>query len=818
MNDTAPGICFHCGAPVPAGTSWTATVFGAVRPMCCPGCAAVATSIVGAGMEGFYRERDGYSATAPELPADARELKLFDARAKLGDAAAYAIDGIRCAACIWLIERTVRTLPGVRLAELNIGSGILSVQSDPARCKPSDILGAIQAIGYGAAPADATPYSERLQREKRGLARRLFIAGLSMMQVMMYAIPAYLASDGTMDADMAGLMRWAGFLLTVPALCYSAQPFFRGAWRDLRNRVLGMDVPVTLGIAAAFGASVVATVSGRGEVYFDSITMFIFLLLASRYLELHARLRAAKALDAMLRAAPVSARRMPHWPEARDTELVITEALRAGDAVLLCAGDLLAADAVIIEGATSIDLSVLTGESRAQQRAAGEELPAGASNLAHPVVVRISREASASTLSLILDAARKARLEKPSLATWADTVAARFVAVLLLFALGAFLFWQHKDASQAWPVLISVLVVSCPCALSLAAPAVLAAANARLLGQGILAIRPHVLEALHRATHIVFDKTGTLTVGKPTLQAADLIDGCTRDSALGIAAAIAAGSSHPLSAALHEAARELQKPLAIGAAMSFAGRGMEAEIDGIRYRLGSAEFVAQLCGSPMPFAPVTVGSEVCLGSSEGWLARFVLNDALRRDARAVIEHFKAAGKTIVLLSGDRQAFVADVARELGIDQATGDCLPEQKVEAVRALQREGAIVAMVGDGINDAAVLGAADVSFAMGEGSSLAQASADCVLLTGRLDALCETDRVATDAARLMKQNLTWAALYNLAAVPGAAFALIDPWMSAIGMSVSSMLVVANALRIYRQPSGSRRRTRARLMQARAV
>jgi Cu2+-exporting ATPase len=752
------------------------------------------------GMENFYRERNGYSAKAPEAPGVTEELRLFDTRADLGTKSSYAIEGIRCAACIWLIERSIRGLQGVDSADLNIGNGILNVECDASRCKPSDILAALQSIGYRACPADATPYSERLQSEKRGLSRRLFIAGLSMMQVMMYAVPAYLASDGTMDRDTADLMRWAGFILTLPAVFYSAQPFFSGAWGNLKNRVLGMDVPVALGIAAAFAASVAATLAHRDPVYFDSITMFIFLLLASRTLELHARLRAATALDAMLRTAPSSARRMPHWPQDRTCELVATDVLQPGDAVLLRAGDVLAADAVILEGETRIDLSVLTGESRAQRRVTGDALPAGASNLANPVTVRISRAANASTLALILDAARRARLQKPSLASWADTVAARFVGMLLLLALGSFLYWLHADASKAWPVLISVLVVSCPCALSLAAPTVLAAANARLLGEGILAVRPHVLETLHRATHIVFDKTGTLTSGKPMLHSIETTPACTQDSALAIAASIAVASSHPLSVALCEAACDMDKP-AIGASpQGFAGQGMEAEIGGHRYRLGRAEFVAQLCESPAPFASNASGSEVCLGCSAGWLARFVLQDAPRRDAAAVIAYFKAAGKCVILLSGDRQGFVEEVARRLTIDEAVGDCLPEQKFERVRALQHSGAIVAMVGDGINDAAVLGAADVSFAMGEGSSLAQASADCILLSGRLESLCEVDRIASKSARLMKQNLAWAACYNLAAIPGAALAMVNPWMSAIGMSVSSMLVVLNALRIYRK------------------
>ncbi|HEX8956894.1 MAG TPA: heavy metal translocating P-type ATPase, partial [Burkholderiaceae bacterium] len=811
MNARDLSLCFHCGTPVPPGANWSATVSGESRPMCCPGCAAVANGIVAAGMERFYLERDGFSARAPQLSSSPEELHLFDFRAGSASGtdanadASYAVEGLRCAACIWLVEHTVRALPCVRQAELNFGTGILQVSCDTGQCKPSDILGAIHAVGYLAHPADSTPYSESLKREQRALFRRLFIAGLSMMQVMMYAIPAYLANDGTMDRDMAGLMRWAGMLLTLPAVLYSAQPFFAGAWRNLRQRILGMDVPVALGIAAAFGASTAATLARREPVYFDSITMFIFLLLGSRYLELHARMRAAAALDRILRATPASARRLAHWPQDQRSELVNAETLQPGDHVLLGAGDVLAADGVIEQGATRIDLSVLTGESRPQQRTIGDALPAGACNLAHPVVLRIVRPAEASTLALVLEAARKARLEKPGLATWADSVAARFVAGLLALTLASFLYWQVTEPARAWPVLIAMLVVSCPCALSLAAPTVLAAANARLLGQGVLTIQPHVLEALRRATHVVFDKTGTLTLGKPAIRSIETVADMGGNAALALAAAVAAGDNHPLAAAIHAAGRKLTDTRTAADVECTAGGGIEATVDGMRYRLGSARFVAQLVGSASPFAECREGSEVCLGRETGWVARFQLSDALRPEARAVVEHFKAEGKSVVLLSGDRESLAQAVARELHIDRVIGNCLPEQKVDAVRALQRDGAVVAMVGDGINDAAVLSAADVSFAMGEGSALAQVSADCVLLSGRLDSLCETDRVSRQTSSLMKQNLIWAAAYNLAAIPAAAMGLIDPWMSAVGMSASSILVVLNSLRVYRKAAERR-------------
>jgi P-type Cu2+ transporter len=802
--------CFHCGLSLPPQACWSVVIDQLAQPMCCPGCAAVAQAIVDTSGSEYYRTRTSYSASVEQSSLVPPQLQLYDS-AEAGAEfdtdgitceATLSIEGIRCAACVWLIERRLQGLAGVQSAHLNVATERLQVRWSKAECKPSDILAAVREIGYAAYPYDPVRHGEQLRRSSRTLGRQLFVAGLSMMQVMMYAVPVYLAHDGTMDADMESLMRWASLLLTLPALLYSAQPFFRSAWRDLRNRTLGMDVPVVLGISAAFISSLVATWRGHGEVYFDSVTMFIFLLLCSRYLELLARRRAASTLERLQHALPASASLLAGYPSERQAQLVPVAQLRAGDAILVKPGEAIAADGVIIEGETSIDASLLTGESRPLPKSPGDGVPGGALNAGQAIVLRVTQAARDSTLSALLKLVERAGQSKPQLALWADKVAAWFVAALLLFAVVVFGLWQWLDASRAWPIAIAVLVVSCPCALSLATPSALAAATDRLLRQGVLVVQPHVLETLYRATHVVFDKTGTLTVGMPVVRHVETFGGVDVERSLALAAALEASSAHPLAQALIAAAPS-DGQLQASDIFSSSGKGLAGVIDGVQYRIGNAAFVAELSGHA-PSLPASETSSVYLGNAGGWLARFELADAVRPDARAVVDHFRAAGKQIVLLSGDEQGVTQRIADELGIAHAYGAHLPEQKLAYVQQLQRNGAVVAMVGDGINDAAVLRAADVSFAMGSGAALAQAQADTVLLSGRLSLIWEVARTASRTMAVVRQNLAWATVYNAVAIPAAALGLLNPWLSSVGMSLSSALVVINALRLRRVPRGA--------------
>ncbi len=831
--------CFHCGLPVPAGSHWSVAIDQLPRAMCCPGCEAVAQSIVDNGLVDYYRNRqqlpDGAADGAQVVP-DA--LKLYDVpelasqftNAQGGAEALLSIEGIRCAACVWLIEKRLSQVPGLQSASLNVATEKLQVSWDADRCKPSDILQAVREVGYVAYPYDPIQHGELLRKHARTLFKRLFVAGLSMMQVMMYAVPVYMAEAGSIEPDMESLMRWASLVLTLPAMFYSAVPFFQGAWSDLKARAPGMDVPVALGMGAAFIGSVWATVTGHGDVYFDSVTMFIFLLLASRYLELVARRRAAGSLETLQHALPDAAWRVPGWPAERLPQQVAAAQLRAADVILVKPGETIPADSVVIEGDTAIDLSLLTGESKPQPRRIGDTVAGGAVNISQPVFLRVEKVARDSTLAALVRLVERAGQGKPKIAQWADHVAAWFVAALLLLAVAVFAFWSWHDAARAWLVAIAVLVVSCPCALSLATPSALAAATERLLRQRVLVIQPHVLETLHRATHVVFDKTGTLTEGRPSLQRTVCIGSLDAASALRIAAALETGSAHPIAQAFAaaqavaasapatataSASASLASPAApsaiaesstalpqVTAMEAVAGRGIAADIDGQRWWLGSAAWVAQGAGCDMANVPVSDATgitEIFLGSAGAWVARFELADAIKPDAAAAIAWFRARGCQTLLLSGDAPAIARDVAHTLGIDVAHGAMLPAQKMAFVQQLQQQGAVVAMVGDGINDAAVLKAADVSFAMGSGAALAQSHADAVLLNTSLSSLLDAARAAADCMRVIRQNLAWATVYNLVAIPAAAFGWLTPWMAGVGMSASSAIVVLNALRLQR-------------------
>ncbi len=799
----APPACFHCGQPVFERGRWSTPVDGAAREMCCGGCQAVAQAIVAGGLVDYYRHRTGPAAGAALVPPELTQLALFDepeVQARFvrhaGPAceATLMIDGMRCGACVWLIERSLTGVPGIEAATVNFATERAVVRWDPQATRLSEVLARIGAIGYRVMPFDSRQREANLLRTTRYLFRRLFVAGLAMMQVMMYAFPVYTAAAGDMDWEWENLMRWASFALTVPAVFYSASPFFAGAWRDLKSRHLGMDVPVVIGITAAFVASAWATVTGRGEVYFDSVTMFVFLLLGARYLEWIARRRAARAVDAITAQLPESATRL----RGEVAETVPVFRLEPGDEIRVGTGERLPVDAVFLDGRTEIDQALLTGESTPVAKAAGDEAPGGAINVGNPVRMRVLRTGADSTLSMIERLIERAAADKPAIEQIADRVAAWFVLALILFAIGVFAAWSWVDPARALPVSIAVLVVSCPCALSLATPAALAAATGAITRDGVLVARGHALEALATATDVVFDKTGTLTRGEPRLAAVTLGDGVDRRLALAWAAALDSGSPHPFAAALAGACAA--EPIAGEAVIatgltSVPGRGVEGDVGGTTMRLGSRVFVAEWT-DPGP-EDVGAGSRVRLATRDRVLATFTFEDPPRAEAASTVQQLRALGLRVHLLSGDRGAEVASLAGRLGITDYRGDASPSDKVERIRALQASGGRVLMVGDGINDAPVLAAADVSIAVARASALAKTAADVILLANsiaRVPRLLDKSRATR---RVIIQNLAWATAYNTIAIPAAALGWIPPWLAAIGMSASSLLVAANALRL---------------------
>ncbi|MBY0268835.1 MAG: cadmium-translocating P-type ATPase [Burkholderiales bacterium] len=804
--------CFHCGLPLDA-TVYPVVLDGVGHDTCCRGCQAVVQTIVDNGLGAYYRNRSAVSPTARnagvplelgvyDLPEVQRGFVRDVPAATHEKEAALLIGGVTCAACVWLIEQRLARLPGVSAVSLKHATRRARVRWDTRATTLSAVLRAVADLGYTAHPYDSGRAEEGLRRERGVLLWRLFIAGFSMMQVMMYAIPVYIAG-GDMTSDIEQLMRITSLILTLPVALWSALPFYAGAWRDLRRGRVGMDVPVALGIVIAFVASVAATWTASGAVYFDSVAMFVFLLLGARFLEMEVRAKAVRTQEQLVRMVPATAERVISGGSGA-TELVAAAALQPGDLLRVRPGAAIPVDGVVVSGSSAADESLLTGESRPVAKRPGDVLTGGAVNLDGVITVRVTRSGENTVLAGIVRLMDRAQSEKPAIAQAADRIAQWFIAALLVLTAVTFALWWQVDAARALWVAVSLLVVTCPCALSLATPAALAAATGAAYRSGVLITRGSAIETLARATHFVFDKTGTLTTGRMSLAGVGLLSGETREQCLAIAAALESWSEHPVGRALVAAASGAH-PVA-DEVQTMAGGGVEGLVGGRRLRIGRPQFVAALHGRALPAELEAVPDAmtvVALGDARGWIALFMLDDVLRHDAPEMIRKLAAGGATIALLSGDRPQRVRHTAAELGITQYRGGATPADKLEYVRELQARGAIVAMVGDGVNDAPVLAQAQVSIAPGGGTELAQISADIILMTDRLGALAEIAGSARRTLRVIRQNLGWAVAYNAVALPLAMAGMVTPLVAAIGMSASSLVVVLNALRLTR--AGSR-------------
>ncbi|MCP4407639.1 MAG: heavy metal translocating P-type ATPase [Gammaproteobacteria bacterium] len=807
--------CYHCALPVPEGTDHQVEILGESRPMCCKGCEAVACAIVAGGLEDFYRFRTENPPQGEELVPDSiRRMKLYDnpqiqksfvsdGQGKLREAA-LILEGITCAACVWLNEKHLNTLPGIAKVQINYATHRAQISWDDSKIHLSDILAAIAQIGYQAHPYDPDKQQKLLERERQLQLKRLGLAGALGMQVMMIAVALYFGDWMGMEAKFHGFLQWVSLLLTIPVVLYSAQPFFISAWRDLRQWRAGMDVPVSLGILGAFGASVWNTLSGEGHVYYDSVVMFVFFLLTARFFELAGRRRSSEATERLVRMTPTVANRLVKQSDGVVEEAVAVAELQAGDRVRIRAGEVVPADGVILRGRSSIDESLLTGESLPVPRAPGEALVGGSVNVESPLEMRVEKVGRDTALSHIDRLLDRAQTEKPAITQLADRAASWFVLVVLVLAAGVALYWWNADPQHWLEITIAVLVVTCPCALSLATPTAITAGTGALTRNGLLATHGHTLETLARATHVVFDKTGTLTEGKIRLLDVHVFSELTRDQALQITAALERHSEHPIATALIEAGKH--SSLVADAVENTPGGGIKGRVKGLEYALGNAPFVSAqydlaIDKDRLAELHLSGNTVVFLAGHEGLHAAFELGDKIRGDARTLVQGLRADGLKLWLLSGDQSPVTHRIARSVGIDQkqAIGGLSPDQKLKHVQALQSQGAVVAMVGDGVNDAPVLAGAQVSIAMGSGAQVALVSADMIMLSKRFSTLTAAFTLGRKTQRIIRQNISWAVGYNLLALPAAAIGLVAPWLAAIGMSASSLLVVANALRLSR-------------------
>ena len=821
MKTTAAG-CWHCGEALPERDIPQAVIANVAHPVCCHGCRAAAEWIDQLGLGDYYRLREGPARRAPDAGETARTTTAW-ARPELARhvvrnmdehrrESVLLVEGLHCSACVWLIERALGAVPGVASVQVNAAARRARIVWDQRQCALPQIVESFARTGYRALPLDAAALDDTRKRESRTALKRLIVAGFGAMQAMMYASALYLGAFDDADTATRDLFRWLGLLVATPVVFYSARPFFAGALRTLAARRLGMDVPVAIAIALIFVASVVEAFRGGAEVYFDSVSMFVFFLLVGRYLEMRARHRAGDLGDALARLTPVFADR---YQSDGSLQRIGAVELVPGDRVHLAEGSSVPADGVLASARCRVDEALLTGESAAVTKHRGATLIAGSIVTEGPAEMRVERVGTDTVLAGIAALVTRAQTARPRLAEAGERAAAGFVARVLTLATITAIGWSFFDPSRAFTATLAVLVVSCPCAFALAVPAALTRALAVLARQGVLVVKPDAIEQLALATHAVFDKTGTLTDPRLGLERVVVRDSgfgirdsedtqklasrmagdaAAQDEALALAGALARGSRHPVAQALAHAAGASSKHT-VEALRAEAGGGLEGLVDGRRLRLGHAGFALAGIAHEASFDDATV-----LADDSGPIAAFHLSERLRGDACDAIAALRGDGLDLEIASGDSTSKVAAVAARLGISTWHARQRPADKLARLTALRESGARVIAVGDGINDAPVLAGADVAVALSSGADLAQAASDIVLNSERLGALADARRIARETMAILRQNQRWALVYNLSVVPLGALGFVPPWLAALGMSVSSLVVVLNSLRVGRQ------------------
>lgn len=910
------GHCFHCGDPVPEPPFHT-DILGQSREMCCMGCQLASQSIVEAGLEQYYLDRSEINRTA-SLPTQLTRLEAYD-HDEIKSQFVYAQDGmsvaelsvnnLRCAACTWLIESRLDELDGISQCQVNLTNQRMRVIWDEDKLPISRILGVINEIGYEAKPYRQDTHEAMLARHNSQMLLRLGIAALGSMQAMMYAVAIYFGEYSDMLIFQRDFLRWVSLFVSTPVFFYAGVPFFTSAWSAIRARQVNMDVPVSIALVVTFFASLYATITGQGETYFDSVSMFIFFLLAGRYIEHNARLKAATMANDLVVVEPVlvqkiaedkdaaarilqlieqntlnntvfdsdvlsdnnaeqvlnpnnnlttngtttTAKTMLNFMQSMDAniqqltsriaqdwqqanhkpsniaqteavpekrQMVTAHSLQVGDIIMVEAGSEIISDGILLSSTATVSQSLLTGEGDLIIKTQGDYIVGGAQNDSQPFEMLVTALPEDSQIGLIDRLMNRAMSEKPKLAQQADKLARWFVARILVLSALVFIGWYIVDPSQAIWATVAVLVATCPCALSLATPIALTVATNRLASYGFLTTRGHTLQTLAEITHVAFDKTGTLTYGKPNLLNIEIVasndttaaSNEEKDKLLAIAAALEVGSRHPIAHALLTAAYQLHLP-ATQALQYYPAGGVEAMIDGVLYRIGHVDFALDRTGYAanadndliIDLATHRASSAVVLScqnsQSSAWqaLAGFYFNDKVRDSAPSMLAALKKSGIEPVMLTGDPSPQALVMAEELGMKAAYNGLSPTDKVNHIQALQAKGAVVLMVGDGINDAPVLAAADVSTSIAGAADLAQVSSDSIILNGQIEAITAAKRIADKTKRIIKQNLRWALIYNSSVLIPAALGYVPPWLAAIGMSLSSLFVVLNALRLKR-------------------
>ena len=792
-------FCFHCGDALTAEPV-LAMVESAARPCCCTGCAAVAESIDAAGLADYYRLRSAPAprAESPALPSESFDGPAYRAAVRTcddEDSVRLALDGVRCPACLWLIGERLRSLPGILGAEVDYASQTARVRWPRGNARLGRAIAAVETLGYRGRPCGSGQLDAAVRAGRHRNGVRLIFAIVVGMTVMNGAAAIYLA--GTAPPQLwERVVCWTSALLCLPLMAWSGADFFVGAWRDARNRRVGMDVPVALGLVVAWVGSLPGLLEG-GPVYFDSIAMLVAAVLAARWFEQRARVRAAAALDRLAVIEPLIAHRQR--PEGGEDNVPAPD-LRPGDRVRVSPGEIVPADGKLLSSCALLNEAMLTGEPFPVRRRQGEDVHAGAVNLESAFTLSVTAVGELSTLGELHRLLERGLASRPRVAETADRLAAPLVSIVLAGAALTWLAWQWIDPARALPATIAVLIVTCPCALALATPLTLSLAAGRFAAAGLVPLRMAALDALATARIAVFDKTGTLTSGRARLAELRTWGGLAERDALDIAAALEGESLHPIASALREAAPGAAHAQSLS---SSPGAGVSGEAAGQAWRLGSHDHVGTV--------PDEASRAAARWQAEGALVALLSNGADRAAGFAIADQARAGidglGETLrglglarlVCLSGDAGADVARVANLAGCDEWIAGCTPHDKLAWVQRQQADGHLVLMVGDGLNDAATLAAADASISFADAPRLSRSAADWLITGESLAAVPRARRIARFARAVLRQNLAWAAAYNLLAVPLAAGGLVTPWWAAFGMAASSTVVVANALRINR-------------------
>lgn len=783
--------CYHCGEDVPEDTNLTVEIFEQPRDMCCPGCHAVAQTIVDSGLVSYYQYRTETAEKAELVPEQLQSLINYDnedvqsefvRKDESSSEVTLSLEGVTCAACAWLIEKQVNDQSGVNRIRVNTTTNRAILNWNEDKTKLSELLSVIHKLGYKAAPFEADAHEATYHESMKQYLYRLGIAGIATMQVMMLAVALYFEIFGDLDAEFKQYLRVVSLIFATPVLVYSALPFYLNAWRSIRGKTLGMDVPVSIALIFAYSASVIATVQENGEVFFESVSMFTFFLLLGRFLEMRARRKAAAASANLLKLIPAMATKL-------DGSQVPVRVLKKGDQVKVLPGEHIPADGTIISGRIHVDESMLTGESIPVVKSIGDSVYAGSINTDESFELEVTSSKADSMLAKIVRLQDEAQMSKPKIAELADVVARYFVAVILAIAFFTWLYWQQTKPDDAFWIMLSVLVATCPCALSLATPTAITCATSRMGDLGLLLRKPHVFETLCKVNHLVVDKTGTLTKGEIEIQSVQCFSSLSEQESLEIAAALESHANHPIAIAFK---KYFSKDKSATDVNNVIGSGIQGNINGQICKIGNAGFNGlEQEGS--------ASSSVYLSVDGKHVASFTYSDPVREESAEFIRQLTELGIKVTLLTGDNHSNAEKVAREVGITNIVANASPQSKLDYLTSLEPDD-ITLMIGDGINDAPTLSGAHLSVAMGSGTDVAKASADMVLLGDRLNKISLARKMALKTRSIIRQNLGWALGYNLLILPLAVAGYVAPYIAVVGMSASSIIVVTNSLRLLKK------------------